>query len=48
MLLQGEKQSIEEFARNFRSLWDKMEAFGRTPSAHKGIIDSMMKESTFC
>ncbi len=44
MLLQGEKQSIEEFARNFR----KVEAFGRTPSAHKGIIDSMMKESTFC
>ncbi len=41
---QGEKQSVKEYARNFHSLWNMVEAFGGTPSAQKGIIDSMMKE----
>ena len=25
---QGEKESVEEYGRNFRSLWDTVEAFG--------------------
>ncbi len=28
---QGEKESVDEYARNFKSLWDTVEAFGVSP-----------------
>jgi hypothetical protein len=32
---QGEKESVEEYERNFKSLWDTVEAFGGFPGVHK-------------
>ena len=32
---EGEKESVEEYGRNFRSLWDTVEAFGGSPGVHK-------------
>jgi len=32
---QTEKESVEEYARNFRSLWDTVEAFGGSPGVHQ-------------
>ena len=36
---QTEKDSVEEYARNFRSLWDTVEAFGGSPGVHQGLVD---------
>ena len=35
---QSEKDSIEEYTRNFRSLWNTVEAFGGTPGIHEGLV----------
>ncbi|KAL3796182.1 hypothetical protein ACHAW5_005865 [Stephanodiscus triporus] len=37
---QTEKELVEEYARNFRSLWDTVEAFGGSPGAHQGLVDA--------
>jgi hypothetical protein len=37
---QAEKDAAEEYARNFQSLWDTVEAFGGLPEIHKGIVDA--------
>ena len=31
---QSEKETVEEYARNFKSLWDMVEAFGGLPGIH--------------
>ena len=31
---------MEEYARNFRSLWDTVEAFGGSPGVHQGLVDA--------
>jgi hypothetical protein len=31
---QTEKESVDEYARNFKSLWDTVEAFGGSPGIH--------------
>jgi hypothetical protein len=41
---QGEKESVEEYGRNFKSLWDTVEAFGGSPSMHKGIVEGILKD----
>ncbi len=33
---QGKKETVEEYSRNLRSLWDTVEAFGGLRGAHKG------------
>ena len=33
---QGNKESIQEYGHNFRSLWDTVEAFGRSPGYPQG------------
>ena len=47
---QSNKETVEEYGRNFRSLWDTMEAFGRSPGVHeglvRGIISNMMQGTT--
>jgi hypothetical protein len=35
---QGEKESVDEYACNFKSLWDMVEAFRGTPGMQKGLI----------
>ena len=37
---QTKKESVEEYRRNFRSLWDTVEAFGGLPGAHQGLVDA--------
>ncbi len=40
LYMQVEKDSAEEYARNFQSLWDIVEAFGGSPRIHKGLVDA--------
>ena len=35
---QGEKESVDKYARNFKSLWDMVEAFRSAPVMQKGLI----------
>jgi hypothetical protein len=41
---QSNKETLEVYGRNFRSLWDTVEAFGGLPGTHKGITDGMLKD----
>ena len=40
---QSEKESVEDYARNFRSLWDTVEAFGGSPGIHQGLVNAELK-----
>ena len=44
LFMQGEKDTVDEYGRNFRSLWDMVEAFGGSPGIHKGLVDGLLKE----
>ncbi len=35
---QSEKETVEEYTRNFRSLWDTVEAFGGLPGIQDGLV----------
>ena len=35
---QTEKESVDKYAPNFKSLWDTVEAFGRSSGIHKGLV----------
>jgi hypothetical protein len=43
---QGEKDTVEEFGRNFRSLWEMVEAFGGSPGVHKGLVNGLLSKMT--
>ncbi len=43
---QGEKDTVEEFGRNFQSLWETVEAFGGSPGVHKGLVDGLLSNTT--
>ncbi len=43
---QGDKESMQEYGRNFRSLWDTVEAFGGSPGIHKGLMDALLTPVT--
>jgi hypothetical protein len=43
---QSEKETVEKYGRNFRSLWEMAEAFGGLPGIHKGMMDNLMKGIT--
>jgi len=40
---QSEKDTVEEYTRNFWSLWDTVEAFGVSPGIHHGLVDAELK-----
>ncbi len=40
---QSEKETVEEYARNFRSLWDMVEAFGGSPGIQQGLVQAELK-----
>ncbi len=40
---QGKKEMVEEYARNLRSQWDTLEAFGRLPGVHKGLVEGLIR-----
>jgi hypothetical protein len=37
-----EKESVDKFARNFKSLWDTVEAFGGSLGVHKGLVNGLL------
>jgi hypothetical protein len=39
---QGERESMEEYSRNFKSLWDTVEAFGGSLGMQKGLISGLL------
>ncbi len=43
---QSEKDSVEEYGRNLKSLWDMVEAFGGSPGLHKGMMEALAKDAT--
>jgi hypothetical protein len=43
---QSKKESIKEYGRNFRSLWDTVEAFRGLPGIHRGLTDLILKPIT--
>ena len=43
---QGDKESIQEYGCNFRSLWDTVEAFGGSPGIHKGLTVMLLTPET--
>jgi hypothetical protein len=43
---QSKRETVEEYGRNFQSLWETAEAFEGLPGIHKGMMDSLMKETT--
>jgi hypothetical protein len=46
LFTQGEKDTMEEFGRNFRSLWEMVEAFGGSPGVHKGLVNELLSNTT--
>ncbi len=43
---QSEKESVEEYGGNLKSLWDMVEGFGGSPGLHKGMMELLMKDTT--
>jgi hypothetical protein len=43
---QLEKESVKEYGRNLKSLWDMVEAFGGSPGLHKGMMEVLAKDAT--
>jgi hypothetical protein len=41
---QGEKEGVDEYSQNFKSLWDMVEAFEGSPGMHKGMVDAALKK----
>ncbi len=39
---QTEKESVDEYAHNFKSLWDKVEAFEGSPGIHQGLVNGLL------
>jgi hypothetical protein len=37
-----EKERVDEYTCNFKSLWDTVEAFGRSPGIHKGHVKGLL------
>ena len=43
---QGNKESMQKYSHNFRSLRDTVEAFGGSPDTHKGLTDVLLTPVT--
>ncbi len=43
---QGEKESLEEYGQNFRSLWDTVKAFGEFPGVRKELVNGLLRGIT--
>ena len=44
LFTQGEKDTVDEYGRNFRSLWDTVEAFEGSPGIHGGLVEGLLNE----
>ncbi len=43
LYMQAKKESINEYTRDFKSLWDMVEAFGGSPGIHKGLVKGILE-----
>ena len=43
---QGEKETVEQYGRNFLTFWETVKAFGGSPEVHQGIINALLKDPT--
>ena len=43
---QSDKVTVEQYGRNFRALWETVEAFRGSPGIHQGMIEAMLKDPT--
>ncbi len=41
---QTKKEKVETYGRNFRSLWETVEAFGGSPGIHEGLVAAALSE----
>jgi hypothetical protein len=37
-----DKESIDKYVRNFKSLWDTVEALGGLPGIHNGLVKGLL------
>ena len=42
---QSDKETVEEYGRNFRSLWDTKKAFGGSPGVHEGLVRGILNDT---
>jgi hypothetical protein len=42
---QYDKETVEEWGHNFRSLWDTIEAFGGSPGVHEELVRGILRNS---
>ena len=40
---QTNKETVEEYTRNFKSLWDTVEAFGGSPGLQQGLVEGLLR-----
>ena len=40
---QTNKETVEEYLRNFKSLWDTVEAFGGSPGLQQGLVEGLLR-----
>jgi hypothetical protein len=43
---QSEKELVEEYGRNLKSLWDTVEVFRGSPGLHKEMMEVLAKDAT--
>ena len=42
---QGDKETVDEYARNQRSLWDTAVAFGASPGVHQKLVNDLLQQA---
>ena len=40
---QTDKETVEEYSRNFKSLWDTVKAFGGSPGLQQGLVKGLLR-----
>ncbi len=43
---QSERETVEEYGRNLKSLWDTVQAFGGSLGLHKEMMEALVKDRT--
>jgi hypothetical protein len=43
---QLEKESVDEYGRNLKRIWDRVEVFGGSPGLHMGMMEVLAKDAT--
>jgi hypothetical protein len=46
LFTQGEKDGVDQYGCNFRSLWDTVKAFRGSLGVHKGLVEALVKNSS--